>query len=399
MAKTFTATIPLTWDRVHRCCNCHSEYSYRIERSVSAQGPTEEAASTNLVSAVASFLKRKNEICDVVACPVCGYHQPEMFLEKYRGIRWLKFMGGIAALIFLLFLTVAYFELQDEKNAMSGYVMVVWCGRLAWLLFLAPLFIYLGGIWGCSNRNLQQNLEKTQKRENIVLLNEETPPEPEMAKKLSRSYLHVFWGSLLLVLFAILIPLMHKAPLPKDAANSDCLPKYFGPGDPVRVYFPIHVSALKGYWDSNVNAVLDAEGLESKKNVAVYPHHSSWGDRISGKRRELTNSSRQVYTDIVIPKENIEGKNVTISYKMTLRYPTSVGRNEFVEQTDVHTTDMKYRLSTAGIGTNLIYLELYSLFATMGLYLCHLFLPGFLIRSLRNDIEIPNFVMPENSGE
>lgn len=383
MSKKYSASTTISWGRIHQCYNCHSEFGYRVSRLISAEGPSEEAASIALAKAADSLLVRKNEICDQVACPVCGFYQPEMFLEKFRDFRFVSYIGAVVALVFLI---IAF----TDSSPSGAYVMTYLCRRWACLLFLAPLMIYCGGIMGCSNRNPQKNLEKTQAKEDILVLTAGTPPLPGEEKQLSRRYVHVFFMTLLLVIFAFLLPTLHEATLSGSRNNPDCAPKYFGPGDRVRVYFSSHITSIKGYWSTHrVSATLTEEGKDAF--VTTYPHYANWGNRISGKRRELRESSNQLYTDFTLPmEEERAGKDVNVRFSMSLEYPVSSGANSFDNRTEERNFENSFKLSASGTGTQIVKTEIYSYVAAMILFLVHLFLPMITIRRLRSDIAIPN---------
>jgi|GEM_PF-5556157 len=394
-SKKYTASTTLSWKRIHRCCNCDSEYGYRVTRSVSGSGATEVAANIALVSAKNSLLARKNEVCDQVACPTCGFLQPEMYLEKFRGVRWASYFGAIAAIVFLLAAFVVSFDASG-----GNYEVVYWCRRVAGLLFLLPLITYFWGIMGCSNRNPQKNLEKTQKREDLILLTVGTPPFPGEEKQLSRRYVHVFFATLFLVIFAFLIPTLHEATLSSDRANPNCAPKYFGPGDQVKIYFPYHFSSIKGYWDTrSISATLTGE--EKETPVTTHPHHGSWGNNISGKKSELRESKIQLFTELTVPKEEERaGKDVNVRFSMSVEYPAMADADSFVDQTNQYDFDHTIKLSATGTGTQIIKMEFYSFMAAMILFLVHFFLPMISIRRLRSEIANPSeFVIPDDAQE
>jgi len=389
MAKKYTASLDVAWKRIHRCCHCDSEYVYPLARNVSAEGPSEEAAQANLMTAITKLLERANEICDPVACPACGFVQPEMILEKDRNLRWINCVWGIAAIVFLIIGVVNIMSANGSEGITGSYETVLWSRRWAWLLFLAPLFFYFGGRLGNPNRDLQRNLEKTQEREDVVLLTQGMLPDPMMEKRLPRGYVHAFFISLVVTLLAFLLPSLFEATLPDDRANPTCVPGYFGPGDPVRVYFPFNVSSIKGYWNSHVAAELEAEGLETPKNVTTHSHRKDWGQNLSVKSRDRSNSS-SIYTDIVVPDgEDIAEKDVTVRYIIALAYPVVSGGNSFEDRMELHPHSDRYKLSATGTGTRIIHLEFYSYIAAMLLFLCHLFIPAILIQSLRSHVATP----------
>ena len=70
----------------------------------------------------------------------------------------------------------------------------------------------------------------------------------------------------------------------------------FKPGDTVRVWFPGHIRAVKGYWSGTPTAEMAAGG-SGPVSAPATASKDTWGEYISGKN--VSNTNTPLWADVI----------------------------------------------------------------------------------------------------
>jgi hypothetical protein len=117
-------------------------------------------------------------------------------------------------------------------------------------------------------------------------------------------------------------------------ANANCFPPVAGPGDDVRVYLPIWVDSVKGYWRGSPKVVVSnwqELGLADKP-LKAHSSREQWGQSIERGKGETASKSSRLWTTIHLPEEpTLAGKELALSIQLKVTYPAPMGQNGFQE--------------------------------------------------------------------
>ena len=378
------------WRRAHRCLNCESEFFYEMEGDTPAVKNPDTPAQIPDVNIKEKFktladlkkpevmtpelhqkqaeaaVQRKENDLDMVPCPVCGFYQPEMFAERYKTLPRVGVIVAVIAGVFLLIGSGTGLDLS-EKICMR-YEVMLYAKLISCVLFGGSFLWFLWLILPYSNRNLRRNLDVSEKTGRAQVIRCRPVPTGEPAKKLSSAIIWHFCIPFLLAIIVYCLPYGYMMTLPSDAANRDCLPRYFGPGDFVRVWFPQEIESLKGYWKSTPSGYMilgDGVGGEKERNriLTRARRNDNWSNGVRyEKKSELRNSRHRIFVDMVLPslsdQKEIVGSKVDFHFDVKVIYPYCLGMMGFVEEEGEISEDFTFHLSPAGTGVQIIRMEI-----------------------------------------
>ena len=340
MAKTYTATISVSCFKQHACVGCQSKYSYKLERNVKGQGPTELAASKNAEKAAVKAIENES---DFHPCPACGIVQPEMVADVRSGFFWTGAIVGVIGMAVALILGWTLVV----TIAVSAYVAAAVAGIV--------LLIFAVGCFYNPNRSPESNRITSEKNVSLGTLSLDEKSEslvgPVVDEHCGLAAGHMAALGMMLVAIGVAAapPLMSL--IFGWTANTTCYPAVVGPGDTSCFYFDDKIVSINGMWRGSARAtVVNADEVGFDIPVAdASTKDSSWGDTITGK--SVSNSTNKMWANVHFPDDpQWTGKTLDLDLSVQVTYPyESGGGFDNASRKYRHRADVT--LSTPGAGT------------------------------------------------
>jgi hypothetical protein len=340
MGTTYTSTINVKCWKEHDCLHCAGKFGYLLERTVTGQASSADAAAVNARNAAANAIATE---VDFQPCPTCGLYQPDMVgaqrARKHGRLFW-------AGLIFFAALLVVY--AVRWINASTATTLAVVGGAA---LTLAN---WQAG-WRNPNGDAQANvglagrLVKSGKMR-VSQAGQTKPADPELFTPGLSTGQRVALALMVAAVCGIMAPeVMRMAsgwPL-----NADWRPPVAGPGDETTLYLSESIESIKGYWrgTASATATIDGEPDAAEVPVSAVTEDDSWGNSISAKSSEKSSGSRLWVTLTLPDREDLTGKTLDLSIELTATYPVSQG-NMFDESTDTFHETAELQVASAGAG-------------------------------------------------
>lgn len=337
MATTYNATLNVNCIKQHTCVGCNAEFQYRLERSVTGSGGTQEAAAANAEKAAIKALE--NDV-DQHACPHCGMMQPDMIAASRKS----RFVAGLwlAPVIIL----IAFFIALPHWITISTSALIA-AGGVA----LAGLIMVSGAFYNPNKDMSSGQMESSTKVDSgILTMTKEgnTATSEDYFGALSGGH----WTGLTLIgvaLIATLSPLV--LPGISGWETNDTYPCVVGPGDETTVYFDQKIKSLQGMWNGTVQVkVKNADELGGQQIFRGSTKNSNWGNEISGE--SVSDENNTMYVELSIPDSaDLAGKTANLDFTVHVSYPISVGADSFDNRSGTFNHSESLKLSAPGSGT------------------------------------------------
>ncbi len=339
----YTASAEFTVHKVHQCVLCGAAFGYRLTRSITGQGGTQEQAREALSQNAQTTLEAA---VDTHPCPGCGMVQPEMLGSTRNSSHIFQAIAaGVVLLVLAIGMGTHGFHLATgAKIGLGAY------GAIA-------LWAYLTATTN-PNEDLASSKAKgasEQSAGTVTVHAEGDAANPKLRHPARETDGAPAWGLGLLAAAVVLCATPEALRTVRgEVANERWYPAVVGPGDTATYYFDQRIESLKGYWrGKGAAAIVGEEGLgeDGVLLCEVATKDNDWGQTISVKSSEKRQTST-IYAGITIPGEAaLAGKTVSLIARLVYQYPHLTGSNSF-EVTDGHIEERPaLTLSGPGAGT------------------------------------------------
>lgn len=338
--SNYTASATVNALKVHACVNCAAVFRYVMTRDCQGQGGTEEKAQQALAGVVESTMRSG---VDTHPCPTCGMVQPEMVgavrkPSHYGQAVCAAIVAGVLAI--LLGLDVVHIATAAYIGATCYLLIALWAFKTA-----------------SSNPNdrLEEQLQIAQGELEAEALALDTEGSLE-AQQLADPARATAGGHPLLVGLlglAVIGALMPEVVRMGNSwpANDRWYPAVVGPGDTSTYYFDKEIESIKGYWKGRCKAAVvngKALGVKEPLPCKAVTKDNSWGNSISVKSSEKSESSN-IYAEITLPdQQGLAGKKAQLKAAIIYQYPKVFGGGKFSVQSGQLLEETTLDLATPG---------------------------------------------------